>query len=56
MNHDVVLILCSFLIYAGLMWSSTRISQAISGFVITIQSGDMQEKPAEPEIAEVKHG
>lgn len=36
MQHDVVLILCALLVYAGMMWSATRISAAIHSFTITI--------------------
>ncbi len=53
MNHDVVLILCSFLLYAGMMWSATRIATAINGFVISVEL----DKPSEDKSAmEIKHG
>lgn len=54
MPHDMVLILCSLLIYAGLMWASTRIAAAIGQFTIVISP--VSERSAE-ELAEVKqHG
>lgn len=57
MSHDVVLILCSFLIYAGLMWSSTRIAQAIGGFSITISPiQEAKDKTVDELVTEVKHG
>ena len=57
MNHDVVLILCSFLLYAGMMWSSTRIANAIGGFSITISPiANAQEKAIDELVTEIKHG
>jgi hypothetical protein len=55
MQHDVILVLCSLLIYAGLMWSSTRIAAAIHGFQITITA--IPDKKSVDIPAEVKqHG
>ena len=57
MNHDVVLILCSFLLYAGMMWSSMRIANAIGGFSITISPiANAQEKAIDELVTEVKYG
>ena len=57
MPHDAVLILCTLLIYAGLMWSSTRIAQAIGRFSITITPIDSSPEKSINELeTEVKHG
>ncbi len=54
MNHDVVLILCALLVYAGLMWSATRIAHAIGRFTIVISP--INEKEAEKFIESEQHG
>lgn len=55
MQHDVILILCALLIYAGLMWSATRIAAAIHSFTITITP--LPDKKSMNVPAEVKqHG
>lgn len=55
MQHDVVLILCALLVYAGLMWSSTRIAAAIHSFTITISP--LPDRKSVDVPAEVKsHG
>ena len=54
MNHDIVLILCSFLIYAGLMWASTRIAHAIGKFTIVISP--IHEREVDKIMEAEQHG
>ena len=51
--HDLILVVCTLLLFVAIMGGCTRIALAIGGFSITIS----QIKDAEvKDMAEVKHG